>query len=62
MAKEKKESQFTTMRFWSQDGSVCMNEEEFAEFKSRTVWPNGVDEMLIKIHYDRLMKKMANEQ
>ena len=47
--------------FWSEDQSVSMNKEEFEEFKSRTVWPNGVDKFLIRIAYERALEAQKND-
>lgn len=43
--------------FWSEGKTNSMTREEFEDFKSRTVWPNGVDEMRIRLAYDAVKKE-----
>lgn len=46
--------------FWSEGKTNSMTKEEFEEFKSRTIWPNGVDEMLASFAYEAVMEKKVN--
>lgn len=43
--------------FWSEGKTNSMNKQEFEEFKSRTVWPNGVDEMRVRMAYEAVMER-----
>lgn len=46
--------------FWSEGKTNSMNKEEFEEFKSRTVWPNGVGEMRVRDAYNTVMERLKS--